>query len=226
MVGWVDNMTAAMRVEERQSYGLRGRCPSTGVFELICGCMFAGKTERLIDHVHARHAKRVQVFKHAVDDRYHPTRVVSHNGRSCEASPILRASKSLKTLRGDTDLVAIDEGHFFGDNLPDVCAAILRRGADVVVAALDNDSWGCPFPMIDALRNLADVVSVKTSVCAKCSRPATRTQRLTPITDNRFVGGAESFEPRCVQCWTPPPASPGQITRDASNTGPWVQHSS
>lgn len=188
--------------------------------------MFAGKTERLIDRVRAHPAHRVRVYKHVIDNRYHPTRVVSHNGRSCPAHTIARAAQVQTPGVDDArlELVAVDEGHFFDDDLPDVCAAILRRGIAVVVTALDRDSWGRPFPVIDALCDIADVVNLKSSTCAKCGRRAANTQRLTPVTENRFVGGIESFEPRCDQCWTPPPAPPDQITRDASNTGPCVQH--
>ena len=44
--------------------------------------------------------------------------------------------------------------------------------------------------------------------CGRCGREATYTQRLTPIIDGNIVGGPESYEPRCRQCWSPPPEPP------------------
>ncbi len=197
-----------------------------GTLEVICGCMFAGKTEALIDRVLSHAPHRVQVFKHAADQRYHRSRVVSHRQRSCSATPIAHAAQLIDQIGGDVDLVAVDEGHFFDDRLPDVCAELTDLGIQVVVATLDDDCWSRPFPMIVVLQGMADTVNAKSARCARCGHTGTRTQRLTPIVDGKIVGGAESFEPRCGQCWTPPPVSCAQITRVASNTGPCVQQSS
>lgn len=205
---------------------LRPGAPACARLGVVCGCMFSGKTEALIDRILAWPAERVQVFKHAADDRYHKTRVVSHRRRSCAATPVTQASEVLQLLGKDTAFVAIDEGHFFDAHLPVACRWLAECGVNVVVAALDRDSWGRPFPMIERLGQAAETVTVKSARCGRCGGKATRTQRLTPIVGGRIVGGAESFEPRCPQCWMPPPESPDQITRAASKTGPSVQQSS
>ena len=61
-----------------------------GRIELICGSMFSGKTEELLRRVRrAVIAKqRVQVFKPAIDDRYHQSHVKSHDGTGFEAVPV------------------------------------------------------------------------------------------------------------------------------------------
>jgi thymidine kinase len=101
--------------------------------------------------------------------------------------------------------VAIDEGHFFDAELPEVCSELARRGLEVAVASLDLNSWGQSFAVIARLKQVADHCLVKTAVCVRCGRTATYTQRLTPIIDGNIVGGPESFEPRCRDCWSPPP---------------------
>ncbi len=176
-----------------------------GSIHVICGCMFAGKTEALIDRVRGLPAGDVCVFKHALDRRYDDTRVVSHNHRSCRAVPVTHSDELQKVDMGNANVVAIDEGHFFDDNFPAVCEQLCTRGLDVIVTTLDLDSWGRPFPMIARLRKLADSVTVKTTQCGKCGGQATRTQRLIPFVAANLVGGAEAFEPRCESCWTPPP---------------------
>ena len=52
-----------------------------GYIEVICGCMFAGKTEELCRRVRRiQYAKKkIIIFKPIIDDRYSNTEVVSHN---------------------------------------------------------------------------------------------------------------------------------------------------
>lgn len=201
--------------------------PSPGHLHVIRGCMFAGKTEALIDRVLFTSEVRISVFKHRKDDRYHGTNVVSHRHRSCPAIPVGDAGELLDLVRDDVEFVAIDEGHFFDDAFPAVCQRLITLGTNVLVAALDLDCRRRrPFPMIARLCQSADEVTSKSAICARCGQRATFTQRLTPIINGRIVGAAESFEPRCSRCWTPPPESYDQITRFASKTGPCVQHSS
>jgi thymidine kinase len=177
----------------------------TGTLHVVCGCMFAGKTEELISRVHSEPVDQIAVFKHCMDDRYHDTRVVSHGHQSCDAVPVATAAELLKRVRPGLTFVGIDEGHFFDDAFPDVCDRLRKRGMDVLVTTLDNDSWGQPFPMIQRLRALADAVTVKMTRCGRCDGRANRTQRLTPFIEGKIVGGPEAFEPRCESCWTPPP---------------------
>ena len=58
----------------------RGR---DGWIEVICGSMFAGKTEELIRRItRIKYAKKdIIVFKPSIDDRYDKTDVVSHSQR-------------------------------------------------------------------------------------------------------------------------------------------------
>ena len=53
-----------------------------GWLEVICGCMFAGKTEELIRRINVlSYAKKnIIVFKPAIDNRYSEKEIVSHAG--------------------------------------------------------------------------------------------------------------------------------------------------
>ena len=53
-----------------------------GWLEVICGCMFAGKTEELIRRINVLSfaKKKIIVFKPSVDNRYSSTDIVSHAG--------------------------------------------------------------------------------------------------------------------------------------------------
>jgi len=174
---------------------------------LIRGCMFSGKSERLLDRLHAACAagRTTAAFKHACDDRYAATQIVTHNKRQADAVAIGSAAQ-IPNLAANADWIGIDEGQFFGDELVDVCRELVARGCEVVVSGLDLDSWGLPFGPMPALATIADEIVQTHSRCARCGATADHTQRLAPIAGLTMVGGPESYEPRCAACFQAPPA--------------------
>ena len=179
-----------------------------GKVELICGCMFGGKTEELLRRARELDADKVVLFKHARDDRYSTTEIVTHRHNRHSAVTVPAAAEILQRVPPQAEWVGIDEGHFFDPALAEVCRALARRGCTVLVTALDLDSWGRPFAPVIRLREEADAVLIKHAACARCGRPADHTQRTTPIVNGNMVGGPEAFEPRCLSCWAPPPEGP------------------
>ena len=63
---------------------------SDGWIEVICGSMFAGKTEELIRRItRIQLAKReVIVFKPVIDNRYGKDDVISHSQRRIKSIPL------------------------------------------------------------------------------------------------------------------------------------------
>jgi thymidine kinase len=167
--------------------------------------MFGGKTEELLRRLRARAGANVRAFKHTRDNRYSDRDIVSHGQDHSPATVVTRAAEILDHVDGTEDLIGIDEGHFYDSKLAAVCDKLADRGIDVLVTALDPDSWGRTFPTIEQLKQTADTVTTITTICARCGEPADRTQRVTPITDGNIIGGPEAFEPRCATCWHPPP---------------------
>jgi len=184
------------------------RSRRTGRIELICGCMFSGKTEELLRRTRAVDPDGLVLFKHSRDDRYSATEIVTHRHDRHQAVPVSFAAEILEQVPPGAGFVGIDEGHFFDPSLVPVCAELASRGCTVVVTALDLDSWGRSFACIMHLRERADAVLIKRATCACCGRPADHTQRTAPIVDANIVGGQEAFEPRCLNCWAPPPEDP------------------
>lgn len=170
--------------------------------------MFSGKTEELLRRARECDSGAVVLFKHARDDRYSTTEIVTHRQDHHPAVTVSAAAEVLERVPSQARWVGIDEGHFFDPDLPQVCRALASRGCHVLVTALDLDSWGRPFGPVARLREQADAVLIQRAPCARCGRPADHTQRTTPIIDGRMVGGPESFEPRCLGCWSPPPEDP------------------
>ncbi len=179
-----------------------------GWIEVICGCMFAGKTEELIRRInvlsYAR--KNILVFKPKIDDRYSTTESASHAGSKVPCIVISEAKEILDHVNYDTDVVAIDEVQFFDEDVVDICEYLADSGLRVMVAGLDKDFRGEPFGVLPDLLTRAEFVTKLTAVCAKCGAPATRTQRIIngkPASFNDpivLVGAKEAYEPRCRHC--------------------------
>ena len=179
-----------------------------GYVEVICGCMFAGKTEELIRRVKVlEYAKKnIMVFKPAIDNRYSDTKVVSHAGSSVESLIVESAADILDFVKKDTDVVAIDEVQFFDNAIIEVIDILAERGLRVMVAGLDTNFKGEPFGVMPHLMTTAEFVTKLTAICTKCGEPATRTQRIIngkPANYNDpiiLVGASESYEARCRHC--------------------------
>ena len=179
-----------------------------GWIEVICGCMFAGKTEELIRRInvlsYAR--KNILVFKPKIDDRYSTTEIASHAGSKVPCIVISEAKEILDHVNYDTDVVTIDEVQFFDEDVVDICEYLADSGLRVMVAGLDKDFRGEPFGVLPDLLTRAEFVTKLTAVCAKCGAPATRTQRIIngkPASFNDpivLVGAKEAYEPRCRHC--------------------------
>src|SRR5436309_11753272 len=92
---------------------------TAGWIEVIAGSMFSGKSEELIRRL--RRAKiarqKVQVFKPEIDSRFSNNHIVSHSEIKHESTNIRSASEVLAKVEPDTEVVGIDEGQFFDNEL-------------------------------------------------------------------------------------------------------------
>ncbi|MBC7237344.1 MAG: thymidine kinase [Chloroflexi bacterium] len=170
--------------------------------------MFSGKSEELIRRVNRAQIARqkVQVFHHALDQRYDASCIRSHSGVRVEATIARDAAEVLHLVEPDTQVVAIDEVQFFDPAIADVCQALADSGRRVIVAGLDMDFRGEPFGPMPRLIAQAEIVDKLQAICMVCGAPASRTQRLIngqpafyedPII---MVGASEVYEARCRAC--------------------------
>lgn len=170
-----------------------------GSIEVVCGPMFSGKTEELIRRVkRAQIAKqRVQIFKPAIDIRYHEEDVVSHSSQAIKSEPVENAVDILIRLKDSTRVVAIDEVQFFDDAIITVVSKLAARGYRVICAGLDLDYRAQPFGPMPMLLALADEVVKIHSICTICGAPATRSQRLSTSKERVLLGETDAYEARC-----------------------------
>lgn len=167
--------------------------------------MFTGKSTALIERLCAARddAQSVTAVKPVIDDRYHPTDIVTHDGRTLPARTVATPAE----LRGLTgDVIGLDEAHFFEEGLHDAAMALVARGARVILAGLDRTSLNEPFGEMAALLIEADEVVKLAGVCAVCGRDAVHTVRLFESREPIVVGGPGLFENRCrAHLHDPPP---------------------
>jgi thymidine kinase len=116
---------------------------------------------------------------------------------------IQRASEILPLLDPRTEVVGIDETNFFGPDLVDVATQLADGGKQVLVAGLDTDYMGRPFPPMPELLSLAESITKTLAICMRCGNPAKHTQRLVESNDLIVVGEGGMYEARCRRCFEP-----------------------
>jgi thymidine kinase len=181
------------------------RTSAGGWIEVIAGSMFSGKSEELIRRLRrARIARqRVQVFKPRVDNRYSHDHIVSHSEMRHESGVVETAADILAQVRPETDVVGIDEGQFFDNNLVGVANELARRGVRVIIAGLDQDYTGRPFEPMPQLLAIAEYITKTHAICVRCGQPANYSQRTVQVEGQVVVGAGEAYEARCRRCFVP-----------------------
>ena len=178
---------------------------TTGWIEVISGSMFSGKSEELIRRL--RRAKiarqKVQVFKPEVDSRFSNDLIVSHSEMRHESANSRSAAEVLAKVDPDTEVVGIDEGQFFDNELVSVANELASRGVRVIIAGLDQDYTGKPWEPMPQLLAIAEYITKTHAICMKCGQPANYTQRTFESEERVAVGGEGMYEARCRKCFVP-----------------------
>lgn len=178
--------------------------------EVITGAMFSGKTREL----HRQYSVfkscqfKVQVFKRDIDERYSKNEIVTHDGLKFDKDDVFIA-KSIddieKMIKKDTDVIMIDEGQFYGQEIVEKVDKWVNDGKTVVITLLPTDYRGVTFGPAGDLLAHADKITQVFGRCMYnengifCHKPATKTFRKSDIKEIIVIGGAELYEPRCRQ---------------------------
>src|SRR5271156_5556842 len=174
-------------------------------FEMIIGCMSAGKSSELIRRIERARLAYLPtiIVRPATDTRSKPNRVESRNGLASHAIVVDHPKEMLK-YSSQAVVIGIDEAQFFSDEVIDVVLTLLRQKKKLIACGLDLDYRGKPFGPVPHLLALADRVDKLLAVCRKCGSDfACRTQRLVPSSEQILVGDTQ-YEARCIHCFEPP----------------------
>jgi thymidine kinase len=170
--------------------------------EVICGCMFSGKSEELI-----RRLKRVQIagkqagiFKPATDIRYDTVHIVSHDASRIPCIPVASPA-AIPALAVGMDVVGIDEAQFFDDSICEVAERLTLAGVRIIIAGLDMDFNGRPFGPMPSLLAKAEYVTKLHAICTRCGDLATFSYRKSQEQELFLLGEQNIYEPRCRACY-------------------------
>jgi len=189
-----------------------------GWIEVIAGSMFSGKSEELIRRLRrARIARqKVQVFKPVIDERYSHDHIVSHSEMRHESSAVETAAEIRARIEPGTEVVGIDEGQFFDNELIAVANELAQRGLRVIIAGLDQDYTGQPFEPMPQLLAIAEYITKTHAICVRCGQPANYSQRTFESEERVAVGAGGMYEARCRRCFVPHADAPTSYITEAT----------
>lgn len=181
-----------------------------GRLEVICGPMFAGKSEEFIRRLRRADIANLKtlIFKPVLDTRA-DDEITSHNGNRMKAIPLSDA-KDILTYPdlASYDVIAIDEAQFFSADIVPVIRELVSMGKRVIVAGLDLDYRSEPFGPMPQILALADSITKLQAICVVCGDDACRSQRIINGNPARYddplimIGSEESYQPRCKRCYS------------------------
>lgn len=177
---------------------------SSGYLEIILGCMYAGKTSRLISiYKHNLIAEIPTVVINHIDDKRYDNKKMSTHDKimiSCiQARNLYDIFETNKDILNSTKAFIINEGQFFPDLYEVVRLLVRDHNKSVYVGGLDGDYKMNKFGQILDLIPLCDKIEKLHAICSMCKKPAPFTKRLTNETEQTVIG-SDNYIPVCRAC--------------------------
>lgn len=172
-------------------------------FTLIFGCMFAGKTTRLIGLYNESQIdinEKIAV-KPLIDNRYQAHSINSHGGLQLVGHRISKAEEIFPLVNEKTKEVYIDEIQFLGPYIIEVIGELMSNGIRVVGAGLDKDYLNRDFGSMKALKKLSNNHIQVSAKCHICQKKADFTYRTIDNSDLVVVGHNDLYQARCEEHW-------------------------
>lgn len=152
------------------------RSAEVGSIKLIMGCMYSGKTSKLVSEWEkwTSIGVNVVVINYSGDDRYgSDDYMYTHTERKVPCTKTYLLGDIDESIIENNDVILVNEGQFFPDLKDNVIKWCEQNKKHVVVAGLDSDFERKKFgQMLDLVLVADDVVKVK-ALCAVC-RDGTR----------------------------------------------------
>jgi len=194
----------------------------TSYLEIILGCMYSGKTSKLVDiYKQCKFCNiPVSVINHCIDKRYDDKLLSTHDkvmipciqtmrlkdiwyyeidSNEDSTNMLPRLDDSVQLI--NSDVILINEGQFFEDLYPAV-SHMLKHGKKIYICGLDGDFERKKFGQILELIPLCDKVTKLTSLCSLCKdgTPGIFSRRIT-LEKEQTVVGSDNYIPVCRKCF-------------------------
>ena len=181
-----------------------------GYIILLMGCMFSGKTDRLIKICKDSMSKgfKTMCFKPTVDTRWDKTEIISRSGKKMQAISISSAAdiveKVFSAITPTERLsIFIDEAQFIPKLATNV-KTLAKMGVRVYIAGLSGDRDCEPWQSISELIPVVDEIEYLHAKCVFCGEIASFTLMLTPdrsSTDKIVIDDGTNYVATCRRCW-------------------------
>jgi thymidine kinase len=179
----------------------------TGYLEIILGCMYSGKTSKLISiYKHNKIAEITTcVINYIHDNRYDENDMSTHDGNKI---PCIKVGKLFEIFENDDNLLSkteafiINEGQFFPDLYEFVNTLVNKHNKKVYVGGLDGDFKMNKFGSMIDIIPMCDKVEKLHAICNICKKKASFTKRITDDVTQEIIGGSEMYIPVCRTCHT------------------------
>lgn len=175
--------------------------------ELFVGCMYAGKTGKLVD-IYRQSLfcnLKTMVINYDGDKRYSQTELSTHDKIMipCVQTETLESLYiDYKDKIAETDVILINEGQFFPDLYSWVSHLIDNSKKRIYICGLDGDFERNKFGQILDLIPLCDKITKLTALCSICKdgTPAIHSFRRT-AESGQLVIGSDNYIPLCRKCY-------------------------
>tara|TARA_B100000945_G_scaffold11594_1_gene9112 strand:+ start:53 stop:589 length:537 start_codon:yes stop_codon:yes gene_type:complete len=164
-----------------------------GRIEVICGSMFSGKTEELINRIKESNMS-YKVFKPDTDTRNEKDKIKSHSKIEIDATTIDNINEILK-YKDKFDIIGIDEAQFFSNDIVSVSNSLANSGVRVIIAGLDMDFSGKPFGPMPFLMAIAENVTKVHAKCVETGEPALYSFRKVDNDETVMIGEKKEYQP-------------------------------
>jgi thymidine kinase len=181
--------------------------PNAAYLEIILGCMYSGKSSKLINiYKQCKFCNiNVLVINHSLDTRYDDKMLSTHDKQMI---PCVQATRIADTkwneMGSSVSTILINEAQFF-DDLYDEVLAMLKEKKHVYICGLDGDFERNKFGQTLDLIPHCDKVTKLTSLCGICKNgtSALFSLRITEDKTQTLVG-TDNYIPVCRECYEEP----------------------
>ena len=142
-----------------------------GSIKIILGCMYAGKTSKVITEYRKWHSisRKAICINFAGDERYGADEAVySHDLVKITCIKVGKLEQVRVEDISDADMILINEGQFFPDLVKYCVDWCERLGLNLIVSGLDGDYKREPFGSLLDLIPYADHIEKITAFCSLC----------------------------------------------------------
>ena len=178
---------------------------NSGYLELILGCMFSGKTTKLLEIYNMYEICEIKsyVINYSLDTRYSETQLSTHDKKmiTCVFSDSLNNAITDEIIQ-KYDVFIINEGQFFDDLYDIVLKLVNEYNKTVYIAGLDGDFKKNKFGNLIDLIPHADKYYKLYAICKQCKdgTKAVFSKRITQEETQTIIGN-DIYIPVCRKCF-------------------------